>query len=171
VKIAAAEAHMIELKQYRDKWIAEKLDDFIGFYTREFFCLDNFSAFGIRYKRKYYATVEHAYQAGKFFVTDPETAENVRAATSAHHAKNISRENKEKWDPKFDEYKVEFMEKLLRLKLEQHPFVKRKLLETGDYPICEDSPGDTFWGIGRERDGQNMMGKLWMKIRSEIRES
>ena len=29
---------MITIEQYRDKWLAEKVDDFIGFYNREFFC-------------------------------------------------------------------------------------------------------------------------------------
>ena len=32
---------MIKLEQYRDKWMAEKVDDVIGFYPREFYCLDN----------------------------------------------------------------------------------------------------------------------------------
>ncbi len=60
------------------------------------------------------------------------------------------------------------MEQLLRLKLEQNPYVKRKLLQTKNYMICEDSPKDAFWGIGPNRDGQNQLGKLWMKLRDEL---
>ncbi len=48
------------------------------------------------------------------------------------------------------------MEKLLRLKLEQNPYVKKKLLQTKDYIICEDSPKDDFWGIGEERNVREM---------------
>jgi len=58
----------------------------------------------------------------------------------------------------------------LRLKVEQNPYVKKKLLETKDYLIVEDSPKDSFWGIGANRDGENQLGKLWMKIRKELRE-
>ena len=46
---------MITIKQYRDKWLAEKADEFIGFYNREFFCLDNFSSFGFVYDRHRFA--------------------------------------------------------------------------------------------------------------------
>lgn len=61
------------------------------------------------------------------------------------------------------------MEELLRLKLEQNPYVKRKLLQTKDYEICEDSPKDSFWGIGPNRNGQNQLGKIWMKLRDELK--
>ena len=53
---------MITIEQYRDKWLAEKVDDFVGFYNREFFYLDNFSSIGFVYNGTYYQTVEHAYQ-------------------------------------------------------------------------------------------------------------
>ena len=52
----------------------------------------------------------------------------------------------------WDEIKVEIMVKLLRLKLEQNPYVKQTLLQTKDYLICEDSPKDSFWSIGKNRD-------------------
>ncbi len=34
----------------------------------------------------------------------------------------------------------------------------------------EDSPKDSFWGWGEDRCGQNNLGKLWMKLRDEIRQ-
>ena len=55
--------------------------------------------------------------------------------------------------------------------MEQNPYVRKKLLETKDVTICEDSPDDYFWGIGRDGNGANMLGKLWMKIRKEIQEN
>jgi len=61
------------------------------------------------------------------------------------------------------------MEDLLRLKISQNPYVKKKLLDTKDYYIVEDSPKDSFWGWGPNRDGVNQLGKLWMKLREEIR--
>ena len=63
------------------------------------------------------------------------------------------------------------MEDILRAKLSQHAYVKKKLLETGNYMIVEDSPTDSYWGCGSDRKGQNHMGKLWMKLRDELREN
>ncbi len=158
----------IELEQYRDKWLSEKLDEYIGFYTREFFALDNFSSFGIIMNGLFYPTVEHAYQAGKFINTAPEIAEQIRCCLSAHEAKRIAHVHISKQAENWDDIKVDYMEKLLRLKLEQNPYVKQKLLQTKGYRICEDSPKDNFWGIGENRDGQNQLGRLWMKLRGEI---
>lgn len=160
---------MIELKKYRDKWIAEGVNDYIGFFTREFTPLDNFSCYGFDYKGRRYITVEHAYQSYKFISTAPEIAEKIRLSSSPYDAKMIAVANQELVDPKWKEKKVSLMEEFLLAKLEQNPHVKKKLLETEDYLICEDSPEDTFWGIGINRDGENQMGKLWMKIRDRIR--
>lgn len=159
----------IKLEQYRDKWLSEKLDEYIGFYPREFFALDNFSSFGIVMDGKLYPTVEHAYQAGKFVETAIEIAEEIRLCLSAHEAKRIAHANIAMQAKNWDDIKVDFMEKLLRLKLEQNSYVKQKLLQTKGYLICEDSPKDRFWGIGENRDGKNMLGKLWMKLREEIK--
>lgn len=159
---------MISIEQYRDTWLAEKMDEFIGFYPREFFCLDNFSSFAVIHGGVKYPTVEHAYQSLKFVDTVPEIAKEIAECFSAHEAQKIAYANKDKQNPNWDEIKVDIMEELLRLKLEQNPYVKKKLLQTKDYIICEDSPKDVFWGIGLNRDGQNQLGKLWMKLRSEL---
>lgn len=159
---------MILIEQYRDTWLAEKMGEFIGFYPREFFCLDNFSAFAVEHKGVKYPTVEHAYQSLKFVDIAPEIAKEIAECFSAHEAQKIAHANKDKQNQNWDSIKVDVMEELLRLKLEQNPYVKKKLLQTKDYTICEDSPKDAFWGIGQNRDGQNQLGKLWMKLRSEL---
>lgn len=160
---------MIEVEQYRDPWLAENFDEFIGFYPREFFVFDNFSSFSVLVDGVKYATVEHAYQAYKFIGVAPEIAKEITECYSAHEAQKIAYGNRDKQRSDWEDIKLEFMEKLLRLKLEQNPYVKKKLLQTGNYLICEDSPKDSFWGIGPNRDGRNELGKLWMKLRSELR--
>ena len=60
------------------------------------------------------------------------------------------------------------MEELIRNKMEQNPYVRQKLLQTKNYDIVEDSPKDSFWGIGEDRRGRNELGKLWMKLREEL---
>jgi hypothetical protein len=64
--------------------------------------------------------------------------------------------------------KVDIMRRILRSKVEQHEYVRRKLLATGARELVEDSWRDDFWGWGENRNGQNMLGKLWMEVRDEI---
>ena len=161
---------MIKLEQYRDTWLSEKMDEVIGFYPREFYCLDNFSSFKVEYKGYLYASLEEAYQAIGFMESAPEIAERIINSHSAHEAQKIAYEFKDKRQENWNDIKVSVMEELLRLKLEQNPYVKKKLLETGNYYIVEDSPKDSFWGWGPNRDGENQLGKLWMKLRDELRE-
>ncbi len=159
------------IEQYRDPILAKNIleEDFIGFYPREFFVFDNFSSFGLIMDGEFYPTVEHAYQSGKFVDSAPEIADQIKKCLSAHDAQKIAFANRDRQAPNWDEIKVEYMEKLLRKKLEQNPYVKQKLLQTKDFIICEDSPKDSFWGIGENRDGQNALGKLWMKLREELK--
>ncbi len=161
----------LELKDYRDPWLAEgiALDRAIGFFPREFYCLDNYSAFKIEYDGWVYGTVEEAYQASAFKGVADDVVELIRNAKSPYEAKQISLANKARKRPDWEHEKVVVMERLLREKVSQHPYVREMLLKTKDYPIVEDSPKDTYWGWGLSRDGENNMGKLWMKIREEIR--
>lgn len=87
---------MINVEQYRDKWLAEKFDDFIGFYPREFFCFDNFSSFRVLVDGVLYCTLEHAYQASKFLQTAPNIAQEIINSYSAHEAQKIAFANRDK---------------------------------------------------------------------------
>jgi predicted NAD-dependent protein-ADP-ribosyltransferase YbiA (DUF1768 family) len=61
------------------------------------------------------------------------------------------------------------MEEIIRAKLSQHYYVQQQLLESGDSKIIEDSPKGSFWGWGPDRQGRNELGKIWMKLRNELR--
>ena len=159
---------MIKLAQYRDPWMAEQFDECIGFYTREFYCLDNFSSFQIEYNGVLYTTVEEAYQALGFIDSAPEVYEKILNLRSAHEAKIIAHEFKEQRRPDWESIKVGIMEELLRAKLYQHPYVRKKLLETKNYPLVEDSPSYNFYGCGSDRSGENTLGKLWEKLRTDL---
>lgn len=160
---------MLELKHYRDPWIAEGVNDYVGFCSREFCCLDNASAFRVEFNGVRFATAEAAYQAQAFVTTEPGIAYRIFEAPSAHDANMIAQVNHDLRRADWDEVKVQVMESVLRAKLQQHPYVKQKLLETGDCPIVADSPADSFWGCGADRKGRNELGKLWMKLRAELR--
>jgi predicted NAD-dependent protein-ADP-ribosyltransferase YbiA (DUF1768 family) len=60
------------------------------------------------------------------------------------------------------------MENIIRAKISMHPYIREKLLETGDREIIEDSHKDSFWGRGADFKGRNELGKVWMKIRNEL---
>lgn len=63
--------------------------------------------------------------------------------------------------------KLRVMELLLRQKF-QIPELGAKLLSTGSAELVEGNHwGDTFWGV-YNKVGHNHLGKLLMKIRSEL---
>ena len=64
--------------------------------------------------------------------------------------------------------RVDVMRDILRAKVDQHEYVRRKLLATGDRELIEDSWRDDFWGWGPNKDGENHLGKLWMEVRLEM---
>ena len=160
---------MIELEQYRDRWLREKMDEVIGFYPREFYPFDNFSSFKVEWNGYLFSSVEEAYQAASFMGSDEELVEKIKKSHSADEAQRIAYANRDKRREDWDDVKISIMEELLRLKIEQNPYVKKKLLQTGDYMIVEDSPKDDLWGWGPNRNGQNNLGKLWMKLRKELK--
>ena len=149
---------MIELEQYRDRWLREKMDEVIGFYPREFYPFDNFSSFKVEWNGYLFSSVEEAYQAASFMGSDEELVEKIKKSHSADEAQRIAYANRDKRREDWDDVKISIMEELLRLKIEQNPYVKKKLLQTEDYMIVEDSPKDDFWGWGPNRNGQNNLG-------------
>ena len=118
---------MIKLEQYRDTWLAEKMDEVIGFYPREFYPLDNFSSFKVEWNGYLYASVEEAYQAASFMGSSEELVEKIKHSHSADEAQRIAYANRDKQRKDWNEVKVGIMEELLRLKIEQNPYVKKKL--------------------------------------------
>jgi ribA/ribD-fused uncharacterized protein len=74
-------------------------------------------------------------------------------------------------NPEWLSLRVQTMREILCAKVQQHEYVKRKLLETGDRVLVEDSWRDGFWGWGKDRRGTNRLGQLWMEIRTELQNS
>ena len=159
---------MIKLEQFRDTWLSEKMNDIVGFYPREFYPLDNFSSFKVEYNGYLYSTAEEAFQANMFIKDYPEIANEIKRSYSAHEAQKIRFKHEDKISLKEEEI-LDIMEDILRCKVKQNPYVLKKLLETKDYKIIEDSPKDNYWGWGINRDGDNHLGKIWMKLREEFR--
>lgn len=145
----------------------------VYFYEQDFYVLSNFSAFNLKWQGHTFPTSEHAYHWEKFWQEGYGSAWpialEIKDAPSAHEAFKIAERNKHRRRHGWDDVKVDIMRRILRAKVQQHEYVRHKLLETGDRELIEDSWRDDFWGWGPNRDGQNMLGKLWMEIRAELR--
>lgn len=140
----------------------------IFFYEQEFYPFSNFSSFKLNWNGYDWMTSEHAYHSEKF-INNPEIIEQLKQSRSAHDAMVIAYANKDKYRDDWDEIKLDIMKSILTAKVEQHPYVKKKLLESGDKELIENSWRDDFWGWGQNKDGQNHLGKIWMKVREEFK--
>lgn len=149
-------------------------DKQVFFYEQDFYVLSNFSAFNLRWHGHRFATSEHAYHWCKFSsLIRSESGGYVRDqildADSAHEAFKVAESNRDRRRIDWDDVKVDTMRAILRAKASQHEYVRRKLLATGDRDLIENSWRDDFWGWGEHRNGTNVLGKLWMEIREELR--
>lgn len=140
----------------------------VCFYEQEFYVLSNFSAFRVTFNGVCHDTSEHAYHMQKF-PDDIQVRNALMLSQSAHEAFKTAERYRDRRRPDWDSVKVDFMRDILRAKADQHEYVRRKLLETGDRELVENSWRDDFWGWGPNRDGKNMLGNLWMQIRASLR--
>ena len=142
------------------------MEEEINFYFREkeYGWLSNFERVRQVVNKKIYRTNEHYYQSMK--AKDDYTHEWIRNAPNAYlamQAGRLLRGEKElvnDWNSK----KVNVMLRGLRAKF-QDAELRKKLLETGDAVLHEDSPTDMFWG----KRGKDMLGQLLMQVRDEIK--
>jgi ribA/ribD-fused uncharacterized protein len=151
----------------------------VCFYEQDFYPLSNFSAFTLMWPLSpreglgRFDTSEAVYHWEKFRGNVPTMVQTaiqraIRVAPSAHEAFKIAETNRQHRRPNWDDEKVGVMRRIIRAKAEQHEYVRRKLLATGTRELVENSWRDDFWGWGPNRDGQNMLGKLWMELRAEL---
>lgn len=147
----------------------------VCFYEQDFYVLSNFSAFNVMWQGLCFDTSEHLYHWLKFATSPdgmsakPELADDILNAPSAHAAFKLAELYRAHRRSDWDDVKVDFMREILRAKAAQHEYVHRKLLATGNRELVENSWRDDFWGWGPNREGQNMLGRLWMEIRAELR--
>jgi len=150
-----------------------------GFFD-EYRWLSNFCEVDIEYEGIKYTSVEHYYVALKinepqtFKVNDElidfdvqEAREFVSKLETPGKAKKFGQKEiniRKDWDS----VKISIMEYGLRQKYSQEPF-KGKLIHTYPKKIIETNWwNDTYWGVC-DGVGKNVLGKLIMKIREEIR--
>ena len=130
-----------------------------------------YSPHAIEWRGHVYPTVEHAYHAARY--SDATIVDEIRAARSPLKAWEISQRHKDVQIPGFADKKTLVMEELFRAKLSQHEDVRTALIDSGDMEIRKHitagPPADGFWDDGQDGTGQNIVGKIWMRLRDELR--
>jgi ribA/ribD-fused uncharacterized protein len=143
--------------------------------------LSNWSPHGFRDDSdQLFATAEHYIMYRKaVLMKDDIMALEIPKANSARKAKAMGRKVSN-WDESlWEKHREGIVYDALRQKVEQNLDVKQWLIDTGDSVIAEASPSDKVWGIGLKSSnryacvpekwpGENLLGKMWMKVRNEL---
>lgn len=137
----------------------------IAVFRGEWRFLSNFYPAEVHYDGMVYPSVEHAYQAAK--TLSSAWREHIRKALTPGSAKYFGALVTLR--PNWEEEKLTIMEGLLQDKFSTEP-LRSQLLATGDAILIEGNTwGDRFWGVCGGK-GENHLGRLLMKVRSQLQE-
>ena len=111
---------------------------------------------------------------------DTEVAEMIMEQVHPRKQKFLGRQVRGYTDSAWMSVCQEVMVAGLTSKFQQDPYSLKTLLDTGDTIIAEASPSDRIWGIGLSKDdiraldesqwqGKNLLGRVLMKVRDDIR--
>lgn len=141
------------------------IDNFRGYY----YFLSNFSDSKIEYKGYTYSSGEAAFQAQK---NDSHTYKHLMQFQTPKSAKREGRHVNLRKD--WEQVKDQLMYEIVLAKFSQNENLKKKLLATGTKRLIEGNTWhDNEWGYCtcnkcKSQKKQNKLGKILMKIRSEL---
>lgn len=141
-----------------DKIYFYKTDQAFGF-------LNNYYGSRMFVFGRWWNNVEAPYQAMK--CANPSDIDAIHKAESPKEARELGQ--KVKIVPGWDEIKMSVMYQCVLAKFTQNHELLQQLLMTGEREIIENSQADAFWGCGPNKDGQNMLGKILMDVRKELK--
>ena len=135
----------------------------INEFRGRYYFLSNFYEAPVTYGGITYRNNEAAFQAAKvtdvsirekFSTLDPSSAKRKGRHVQLRHG--------------WDQMKFDIMYEIVKAKFEQNVELKNKLLATGEDHLEEGNTwGDKIWGtVGGK--GQNNLGKILMRVRSEL---
>lgn len=127
----------------------------------------NFAAFPIFLDGEQWLTSEHYFQAQKF--EDPAYRNLIRLAESPGKAAQMGRDRSKPLRKDWEAVKDDVMRTAVREKFSSHEKLKQLLLSTGDAWLIEHTTNDSYWGDGGDGTGKNMLGRILMEIRDELR--
>jgi ribA/ribD-fused uncharacterized protein len=103
----------------------------------------------------------------KFLGVDKELMESIRLSKQPErcYALGWSKPPRADWDS----IRNKIMKTALVFKFSQNKELRNILIETGDKNIIQRCSKDKYWGDGYPGKGENMLGKLLMEVREELR--
>ena len=143
----------------------------ISVFDGEYAFLSNFYESKIVHKDMTFPTVEHAFQAAKSLSEEEQAA--ISIAKTPGIAKRLGR--KVLLRPDWEEIKEKIMYECVKEKFKE-PVLREKLLNTYPAELIEGNTWhDNYWGDCscekcKNIKGKNSLGKILMKVRSEIAE-
>lgn len=134
----------------------------INEFRGRYYFLSNFYSVPIKHGLLTFANTEAAFHSEKCPVRAGEFTK-----LNPSEAKRLGRRVRLRSD--WDQIKDNVMLDVVRAKFTQHPDLAQKLLATGDEELVEGNDwGDIYWGVYKGR-GKNMLGKILMRVRAELR--
>ncbi|MFG2045609.1 NADAR family protein [Dactylosporangium sp. NPDC048998] len=130
-------------------------------------CFSNFSAHGFDLDGRWWSTSEHYFQAQKFAGT--RHAELIRRAATPLRAAELGRDRSRPLRRDWERVKDDIMRRGVAAKFATHADIRAVLLDTGDEELVEDTGTDHYWGRGRSGAGKNMLGRILMRTRTQLR--
>ncbi len=145
------------------------MSDAIHFYrvSDPYGYFSNFSPHPIQLDGRLWPTSEHYFQAQKF--RDEDLQEQIRQTASPTIAARLGRDRSKPLRRDWEAVKDGVMRRAVRAKFTQHDSLRRKLLATGDATLVEHTERDAYWGDGGDGSGKNMLGRILMDVREELR--
>ena len=138
----------------------------------EYRFLSNFYIYPVEYKGLTYHSAEAAFQAQKCATED----EKVKYTLVEHPvAVKVMGKKEPGFPANWDEISPDIMKDILKAKFAV-PELKEKLLATGDAELIEGNRWhDNRWGNCKcerctKKEGLNLLGKILMEIRNEMKE-
>ena len=134
----------------------------INGFKGEYFFLSNFYSAPVSYQGILYQNAEAAFHAQK----DPSRRHEFTSLNPSE-AKRLGRRVKLRGD--WEQIKDNIMFDVVYYKFIQNPKLAEQLVATGDEELIEGNDwNDRYWGVCRGV-GQNKLGQILRRIRSELR--
>lgn len=126
----------------------------------------NFAPYGVALEDRWWRTVEHYFQAMKFY--DEDYRERIRSCGKPKEAKALGMTRKIPLRADWEDVKNTIMLDAVRCKFMTHEVPRKLLISTGTAHIAENAPMDAYWGIGPDGAGLNRLGEILMQVRDQL---
>lgn len=131
--------------------------------------LSNFASYPITIDGVDFKSTEQFFQWSKFLETETVHRERILNTDTPQGAKKLGKSRSAKIQPDWNEKRNRVMAIALYHKFTQHGDLALQLIATGNAELVEDAWWDSYWGNGRDGNGQNKLGKLLMELRQFLK--